>query len=281
MNKNPTFRRHLDHLQDITAGRHWTPIPEPLRTLWFHSRISDKKVKLIMIMLSHGQTFQIKRHYLEKTCKFHDKTLAKYLKEIVEDGIVRVEKLKDENGSTHNIYHTNPVSEWRLREALEDTPSEVRDTPTPSLVSPSAVSPSEVRGYNKKKGNQKKKNLNQMDGWNEPTQPIARGNPEPLEPHRDQDLVDPCKRIEYCYKSRETDYVDFKATAALLHQVRLKYGAQTLNAFIEWTEKRYLERCRISPLFSFRAERMPAHWEEFLAIYLARPDNPPCDASVH
>jgi hypothetical protein len=120
-----------------------------------------------------------------------------------------------------------------------------------------------------------------MDGWNEPSQPLEPVSEAPLEPHRDPNIIDACKRLEYCYKSKETDFVNFKATATLLSSVRSEYGQRLLDAFLEWTERRWMERSQGRASFAFRSERMRAHWEEFLSLEMAKPDSPPYGKSVH
>lgn len=275
MTKVPALRRHLDHLQDITNGQPWTPMPEPLRSLWFHGEISDKKCKLIMIMLTHGANFHIKRAYLKGRCKLHGNTLKKFLVEIEEDGIVRVEKVRLENGSMANVYHTNPVSEWRLREAAQGEGSEVNPhspdavTCTGSLVNHSPVNHSPVNPLNKNKGKPEKEEPEKMVGWNEPSQPVERAPSDPLD---DPSLIDDCKRLEYCYKTKDTDYVNYKRTRALLAVIRSNHGQDRLDHFIGWMESRWQDQVTRNPKFAFRPERMASHWLEYLEAHPKKPE---------
>lgn len=234
-----------------------------------------------MIMLTHGSNFHIKRTYLENRCKLHSKTLKRYLAEIEEDGVIRVERVHLENGSPANIYHTNPVSEWRLRE--DPTTSPVREsysdsaTSTTSLVSHSPVSHSPVREFNKNKGEPEKEESEKMVGWKS-TQPVER---EPSDPLNDPSLIDACKRLEYLYKAQESDYVDYRSTRELLFMVRSNYGQDRLDHFIGWMEQRWQEASARHPKFAFRPERMKSHWHEYLGAHQALPGHMPLPESPY
>ena len=110
------LRRHKDHAFAMQDGTPFAPLFEPLRTLWFDRKICDSKVKLIMMMLSHATDFHIRNDYLRK--RFSPKSLTKFLPEIIQDGIIRREEVWIDKVK-HVVYHTNPLSEWKLRELVE------------------------------------------------------------------------------------------------------------------------------------------------------------------
>lgn len=95
----------------------YTPMPEPVRSLWFNGKIADAKVKLIMILLSSTEDKRIKGEDLRRS--FHSNTLKKYLREIQEDGIVWIEQLRRGGGKPAHVYHTNEIHKWHMRELKE------------------------------------------------------------------------------------------------------------------------------------------------------------------
>lgn len=116
--KKVELRRHLDHLPDLTNGACFTPLPEPLRSAWFDKKITDAKMRFIMVMLGHSADFHVRQNYLRK--RFHPSSIRKYTRELLEDGVLRVDRVKKGVGIFVNIHHVNPLAQWRLRELAED-----------------------------------------------------------------------------------------------------------------------------------------------------------------
>jgi hypothetical protein len=104
------FYRHLDHLQSLHSKGRFVGKPDFLEDLLIDNKISLSYYRLITVMLRHGSNFHIKRKYLEN--RFGASTLSKLLKKIVEDGIVRLEKIDGKQA-----YHTNPIHLWKLEGA--------------------------------------------------------------------------------------------------------------------------------------------------------------------
>jgi hypothetical protein len=226
------YRRHLDHLQDITSGRHWTPLPEPLRSLWFDGRISDVKAKLIMVMLSHASDFHIRNDYLRN--RFSPVSLKKYLPELIQDGIIRREKVRD-GSSTITIFHTNPIDDWKLR---EDAPDFTRSSVNGSRMNGSRMNGSRMNALNKKKGNQTKSNKtnpnhcrgNGHNDQEEQQRPKEGGN----DPSDKATLIALRQSIEWLFsKSKQGGYT-FDVVEEVFREVIDTHGYSRCQKLTEW-----------------------------------------------
>lgn len=113
-NRKKSLTRHLDHLADLTNGVHYTPVPEPLRSAWFDKKISDTKARFILTMIGKSADFQLKSSYLRK--RFSSANIKEFTRELVEDGVLRLAKVKVGAGKPSNVHHVNPMSMWDLRE---------------------------------------------------------------------------------------------------------------------------------------------------------------------
>ena len=83
-------------------------------------------------------------------------------------------------------------------------------------------------------------------------------NTETTQPAKGVGLVDFCKRIEYCYRSKETDFIDYKQTRELLAEIEETNGRELVVAFVENSERKYQASGPI-----LRPERMRQHWLAF------------------
>lgn len=105
-------RRHLDHMPDFQNGYPFVMVPQFLIQAKFKGDIEEARFNLILCMMSHSETFHVKRAYLEKI--FSKKTLATYLPKMEEDGWIRRERAPCETGGYRTIYHTNSLTEWKI-----------------------------------------------------------------------------------------------------------------------------------------------------------------------
>jgi len=229
------LKRHLDHLPDMTEGVAYTQIPEPLRTLWFDGDMPAEKVRLTAIILSHAATFHIKSSYLRD--RFHQRTITKYIKELVEDKVIRTEKVKLDTGGYATVYHTNPISDWDLREVRQKSKRssvnvrkiDERSRVNGSSMNGSSMNGSSVNALNETKGNETKGNENM--GGMKITEDEAKETPHPIE--EGKPWIYWGKQVQHAFQDRK-GFVDYRQLNRGYRNVWVEYGDDGCQEFSDW-----------------------------------------------
>lgn len=100
-----------------------------------------------------------------------------------------------------------------------------------------------------------------LAGWVEnPAMDRARER-NPSQPAR-ASVVDFCKRIEFCFKEHDREFVDFRKTSELVDYILREHGHECLRQFVTFCEVQYESR-GMRPIG--RPERMENVFHKWLA----------------
>jgi len=94
--------------------------------------------------------------------------------------------------------------------------------------------------------------------------PDRNQNAGTSQPANESGLIDFCKRIEFCFKDKETDFIDFRATRNLVNRIVLEHGPECLRQFTRFCE----DRCETMGNRAIaRPERMTAFFEKWIDTF--------------
>jgi hypothetical protein len=108
---------------------------------------------------------------------------------------------------------------------------------------------------------EKKKTPTSLGGWVE-ADLAPTGKPKPTQPANSSSVVDFCKRIEFCFKDREDEFIDFRMTRNLVEYILRDYGPECLRQFIAYCESQYEFRGRGIA----RPERMREYFQSWADV---------------
>lgn len=168
--KSPKIKptRHLDHLPDLLERGGYSMMPNEVKYSRWDGYTPEAKYDLLDMVLSHSEHFHIKSQYLRR--RFDQRTITKYMDELVADGCILIEAVTFPNGRKGNLHHTRPLADWKIVEndRARAKSKDQKATPSPPGVPAHAESSCPgvaahgvlEHGLNKKPSANKTKSLN-------------------------------------------------------------------------------------------------------------------------
>lgn len=247
--EQPKKRRHLDHMPDLQepGGPGFTMVPRPLSDAWLNGdkRMPDKKFKLLYILLSHASNFQVKRSYLLK--RFDKDTVSKYMKELLDEGYIRLEKVPSKRGGYENLHHVNPINMWDVvRNPVEGGSNRRSVEPQVGSIPPL----NETKNQNENKNN--KTNDDECPRKVDDVLPVILRQKD----SSSSEAVRFAVRLEWLYKKSRNGSYDWKKVNAALEAYLLhtKGFPGVMEGIAEWleTERRdWTDRVKINDRMFF------------------------------